>query len=188
MVSNITLGQYVPGKSFLHRMDARVKIVLIIAFIVLVFVGQNYPALGIVVVSVLGVMAFSNVPVKLYFKSLRMIIFVVILTAGLNLFYGRGEPLWQFGFMTITEAGITNAGAYMRKMALNGYILHVDLAPVRELVSLQRRCANNLNQVAVHANTFGVYPEEIAGLQRDYEKLWGQVSDVLMELSALVEK
>ena len=109
MVSNITLGQYVPGKSFLHRMDARVKIVLIIAFIVLVFVGQNYPALGIVVVSVLGVMAFSNVPVKLYFKSLRMIIFVVILTAGLNLFYGRGEPLWQFGFMTITEAGITNA-------------------------------------------------------------------------------
>ena len=88
----------------------------------------------------------------------------------------------------MAEAGITNAGAYMRKMALNGYILHVDLAPVKELVSLQRRCANNLNQVAVHANTFGVYPEEIAGLQRDYEKLWGQVSDVLMELSALVEK
>ena len=69
----------------------------------------------------------------------------------------------------MAEAGITNAGAYIRKMALNGYILHVDLAPVRELVSLQRRCANNLNQVAVHANTFGVYPEEIAGLQRDYE-------------------
>ena len=88
----------------------------------------------------------------------------------------------------MAEAGITNAGAYMRKMALNGYILHVDLAPVRELVSLQRRCANNLNQVAVHANTFGVYPEEIAGLQRDYEKLWGRVSDVLTELSALVEK
>ena len=88
----------------------------------------------------------------------------------------------------MAEAGITNAGAYMRKMALNGYILHVDLAPVKELVSLQRRCANNLNQVAVHANTFGVYPEEIAGLQRDYEKLWGRVSDVLTELSALVEK
>lgn len=87
----------------------------------------------------------------------------------------------------MAEAGITNAGAYMRKMALNGYILHVDLAPVKELVSLQRRCANNLNQVAVHANTFGVYPEEIAGLQRDYEKLWGRVSDVLTELSALVE-
>lgn len=69
----------------------------------------------------------------------------------------------NFDKRRMAEAGITNVGAYMRKMALNGYILHVDLAPVKELVSLQRRCANNLNQVAVHANTFGVYPEEIAG-------------------------
>ena len=88
----------------------------------------------------------------------------------------------------MAETGIINARVYMRKMALNGYILHVDLTPARELVSLQRRCTNNLNQVAVHANTLGLYPEEIAGLQRDYEKLWGRVSDVLMELSALVEK
>ena len=58
----------------------------------------------------------------------------------------------------MAEAGITNAGAYMRKMDLNGYILHVDFAQVKELVSLQRRCANNLNQVGVHANTFGRVP------------------------------
>lgn len=88
----------------------------------------------------------------------------------------------------MAEAGISNTGAYVRKMALNGYILHVDLAPVKELVSLQRRCSNNLNQVAVHANTYGVYPEEIDSLRRDYEKLWGQVSEVLRELSALVAK
>lgn len=88
----------------------------------------------------------------------------------------------------MSETGIHNAGAYMRKMALNGYILHVDLAPVRELVSLQRRCANNLNQVAIHANTYGVYPEEIAGLQKDYTTLWGRVSDVLEQLAAIVER
>lgn len=88
----------------------------------------------------------------------------------------------------MAEAGISNAGAFIRKMALNGYILHVDLAPVKELVTLQRRCANNLNQVAVHANTYGVYPEEITGLQRDYEKLWSRVSEVLRELSELVQK
>ena len=76
----------------------------------------------------------------------------------------------------MTEAGISNAGAYVRKMALNGYILHIDLTPVKELISLQRRCSNNLNQVAVHAHTYGVYPEEIDGLKRDYEKLWGEVS------------
>ena len=73
----------------------------------------------------------------------------------------------------MAEAGIRNMGAYMRKMALSGYVLHVDLSPVRELVSLQRRCSNNLNQVAIQANTYGaIYPEELAALQRDYAALW----------------
>ena len=87
----------------------------------------------------------------------------------------------------MAESGIRNMGAYMRKMALNGYVLHVDLSPVRELVSLQRRCSNNLNQVAIQANTYGgIYPEEIAALQRDYAALWGPLSDLLKKLSALV--
>ena len=89
----------------------------------------------------------------------------------------------------MAEAGVRNMGAFVRKMALNGYVLHVDLSDVRELVSLQRRCANNLNQVAIQANTYGgIYPEEITALQRDYEKLWGEVSKVLRELSELVQK
>ena len=88
----------------------------------------------------------------------------------------------------MAEAGVRNLGAYVRKMALNGYVLHVDLSPVRELVSLQRRCSNNLNQVAIQANTYGgIYPEEIKGLQRDYEKLWRPLSDLLEKLSAVVE-
>lgn len=86
------------------------------------------------------------------------------------------------------EAGIRNMGVYMRKMALNGYVLHVDLSPVRELVSLQRRCSNNLNQVAIQANTYGgIYPEEIAALKKDYEALWGPLSDLLKNLAAVVE-
>ena len=88
----------------------------------------------------------------------------------------------------MAEAGISNMGAYMRKMALNGYVLHVDLSDIRELVALQRRCANNLNQVAIHVNTYGgIYPEEIKALQRDYETLWEPLSDLLKKLSAVVE-
>ena len=87
----------------------------------------------------------------------------------------------------MAEAGIQNMGAYMRKMALNGYVLHVDLADVRELVSLQRRCANNLNQVAIHANTYGIYPSEISALQKDYADLWGPLSDLIKKLSEVVE-
>lgn len=86
------------------------------------------------------------------------------------------------------QTGIHNMSAYVRKMALNGYVLQVDLSPVRELVSLQRRCANNLNQVAIHVNTYGgIYPDEIKALQRDYADLWGPLSDLLKKLSAVVE-
>ena len=86
----------------------------------------------------------------------------------------------------MAQAGVRNLSAYIRKMALSGYILHVDLAPVQELVSLQRRCANNLNQVAIHAYTYGVYPEEIKALQKDYAELWGPLSELLEKLAAVV--
>ena len=70
--------------------------------------------------------------------------------------------------------------------AIQGYVLHVDLSDIRELVSLQRRCANNLNQVAIQANTYGgIYPEEIAQLQKDYAALWEPLSDLLKKLSAV---
>ena len=83
----------------------------------------------------------------------------------------------------MADVGIRNLSAYMRKMALNGYVLHVDLAPVKEIVSLQRRCANNLNQIAVRVNTCGgVYPEEIKTLQKDYADLWGPLSELLEKL------
>jgi hypothetical protein len=55
-------------------------------------------------------------------------------------------------------------------------------------VSLQRRCANNLNQVAIQANTYGgIYPEEITQLQKDYADLWKPLSELLKKLSAVVE-
>lgn len=87
----------------------------------------------------------------------------------------------------MAEAGVHNMGAYVRRMALNGYVLHVDLSPVKELVSLQRRCSNNLNQVAVTANTYGgIYPDDIKRLQQDYADLWEPLSDLLKKLSEIV--
>ena len=85
------------------------------------------------------------------------------------------------------QTGIRNMSAYIRKMALGGYVLHVDLEPVKEFVSLQRRCANNLNQAAIHANSYGgLYPDEMKRLQKDYADLWEPLSDLLAQLSAIV--
>ena len=87
----------------------------------------------------------------------------------------------------MAAAGIRHMSAYIRQMALGGHVLHVDLEPVKELVSLQRRWANNLNQAAIHANSYrGLYPDELKRLQKDYADLWGPLSDLLQKLSEVV--
>lgn len=96
------------------------------------------------------------------------------------------EEEYNIVMQRMEEAGTQNVSAYIRKMVLNGYVLNVDISPVRELVSLLRRCSNNLNQVAVHANTYGIYEHEVKGLQRDYAELWGSISGVLEQLAAVV--
>ena len=66
--------------------------------------------------------------------------------------------------------------------------LHVMVTPEEQaLIGLQRRCANNLNQVAIHVNTYGgIYPDEIKALQRDYADLWGPLFELLKKLSKIV--
>ena len=88
----------------------------------------------------------------------------------------------------MTEAGTANMSAFIRKMALNGYVIHVDLSPVKELVSLQRRCSNNLNQVAVNVNTYGgIYQQELTVLQKDYAALWKPLSELIKQLTEIVK-
>lgn len=110
MMKDITLGQYFPGQSLLHKLDPRVKIALTALFIVFIFIAQNFYALGIVVLLLFSVLLLSGVPLKQYFKSLKAVIFVVSFTSLLNLFYGTGTPLVTlFGFIKITANGISSA-------------------------------------------------------------------------------
>jgi len=85
------------------------------------------------------------------------------------------------------ELGCCNRGAFIRKMAMDGYAIKVDLAPAKELVSLQRRCVNNLAQIAKHAQTYNAYEAEITELQKGYAGLWEQYSKLLKHLAKLIE-
>ncbi len=109
MVRDITLGQFIPGKSVVHRLDPRVKLALTFAFIIFIFVASNFESLLLMVAMIFTILLLSGVPLMQYFKSLKAIIFVVLFTSVLNLFYGTGEPVWSFGFMQITRNGIVNA-------------------------------------------------------------------------------
>lgn len=106
---DVTLGQYFPSDSVIHKMDPRTKILSLILIIVLIFCTFNYFSLLLMVAFTLLTITLSKVPLKLYFKSLKVIIIVVIITSLLNLFYGSGEPLVQFWVFKITVAGINNA-------------------------------------------------------------------------------
>ena len=83
-------------------------------------------------------------------------------------------------------AGIRNLRAYMLKMALDGYVLQLDLSEVREMVSLLRNATNNLNQIARRVGeTRSVYEADIQDLRRHYDRLWEQAGKVLGQLSKL---
>lgn len=109
MISDVTLGQYFPAKSFLHRTDPRLKICLTIFLIVLVFVARNFFSLGFVMLCIAAAMAMSKIPFRMYLKSLKPIVILIVFTAVLNAFYGTGEPLLQLGFLKITRNGILNS-------------------------------------------------------------------------------
>ena len=84
------------------------------------------------------------------------------------------------------EVGICNQGAYLRKMALDGYCINLDLRDVKELVLLLRRCSNNLNQYAKRANETGsIYQADIQDLQERLDGIWSDVKEVLVHLASI---
>ena len=86
----------------------------------------------------------------------------------------------------MARMGVTGMGAYMRKMAIDGFFINLDLSGVKELVSLLRRCSNNLNQYAKKANSTGcIYAADIEDLQIRLEKIWEVTSDILRELAGI---
>lgn len=84
------------------------------------------------------------------------------------------------------ELGIRSMGAYLRKMALDGYCINLELSDVKELVSLLRRCSNNLNQYAKRANETGsIYQADIQDLQERLDSIWTDMKEVLVHLSSI---
>ena len=84
------------------------------------------------------------------------------------------------------EIGVRSLGAYLRKMALDGYCINLDLRDVKEFVSLLRRCSNNLNQYAKRANETGsIYEADINDLQERLEEIWTDMKEVLVRLASI---
>ncbi len=117
MLKNITMGQYYPVDSLVHRLDPRVKIVLTIAFIVAVFMVHSLVGYAVVLGFVYLVARLSSVPFKMLTKGLKPLRFILVLTFALNLFFaGDGNTLVQLWVIRITDTGLSQAAHYTLRL------------------------------------------------------------------------
>ena len=110
-MKSISLGQYYAVDSLIHRLDPRVKIVIAMLYIVIVFLCSNIASMALLLLSAFAIVLASNIPVKIVIKSVKPILFIIAFTALINVFWteGEGDPLIDLGFVTIYQEGIVNA-------------------------------------------------------------------------------
>ena len=111
MISDITLGQFFPGYSPIHRLDPRTKIILATLFIIAVFVAVNPVSFLLLTVLTLVLIDISRISFKVIWKSIKPIVFILLFTALINIFMTKGEgtPLLSFWIINIYEEGIARA-------------------------------------------------------------------------------
>jgi len=107
VLQDITLGQYYPGNSFIHRLDPRTKIIFTLLFIAAIFTADSAISYGVVVAATLAIIAVSRLSWVMVFKSLKPLAFIIVLTLLLHLFMGKGtNVIWSWSFISVTQEGL----------------------------------------------------------------------------------
>ena len=118
MLKDVTLGQFFPGDTIVHRLDARTKLILVIVYIVGLFQAVGWVSYGAVTLATAACMWLSHISAKNIFKGLKPMLFIIVLTALLNIFYTDGTPIIP-GWV-ITWEGIARAV----QMILRSELIH----------------------------------------------------------------
>ena len=109
MLKDITLGQYFPGNSPIHRMDPRTKLLALILYIVTIFIADGLIPYVICAAGLVAVIRISRIPLKLILKSLKPIVIIIIFTGALNILYTPGTELFRLWIFRVTVEGIRTA-------------------------------------------------------------------------------
>ena len=118
MLNNITMGQYYPVDSKVHRLDPRIKLILTIVFIVAVFLAKTFVGYALLLIFVYCAARMANVPFKMLLRGLKPLRLILILTFLLNLFFTTGETVWvEFWIIRITKEGFLQALFYSLRLA-----------------------------------------------------------------------
>lgn len=109
MLTDITLGQYFPGHSFIHRLDPRTKLVCTLIFITSIFLAETYTAYGVLTAFAAATVALSGIPLRMIIKSLRPLWLIIALTVLIHLATTPGTVIYSLGPLTITQEGAKQA-------------------------------------------------------------------------------
>jgi energy-coupling factor transport system permease protein len=118
MFKDITLGQYFPENSLLHRLDARVKMILSFAFLIVIFMLKTYLQYGILMATIFVLIMLSKVPLSLYLKSLKPMVILIIFTGVINMLMTDGRVLYRLWVFTITYEGVQMAAQMLLRIVL----------------------------------------------------------------------
>ena len=134
MLKDITLGQYFPGNTLAHRLDPRVKIVLVIIYVVGLFSANFLLSYGIMVMMLALAISVSKVKMKALLNGLRPILIIVILTALLNLFYTPGEEIFSWWVISVTKEGVVRAALMVLRIVMlimGTFLLTYTTSPIK---------------------------------------------------------
>ena len=111
MLKDITLGQYFPGNSVVHRLDPRTKLIMLVVYIVALFCAVNWISYAVMFVFLAATIYISKIPVKSIVRGMKPLVLILVFTGVLNLFFtvGEGEPLVDFWVITVYAEGVVRA-------------------------------------------------------------------------------
>ena len=142
MLKDITLGQYFPGDSVIHRMDPRMKLILTIAYIVAVFMVSNLPGYLLALAFLYLVVRLSGVSFRFLVRGVKPLRFIILFTFVLNLFFVQGEtPVFSLGFYTLTVEALQNALFFALRLVflvMGTSVLTLTTSPVQLTDGLER--------------------------------------------------
>ena len=119
MLKDVTFGQYYPVKSFVHNLDPRFKLLYLIAYIVMIFVARSFYSLALCAILLLITIIAARVPFGSVLRSVKGILFLLLFTSVLNIFFHGGEHvLWRWGILKITTEGLIFAAFLMIRLFL----------------------------------------------------------------------
>lgn len=157
MLSDIIIGQYFPGNSFLYKLDPRTKILQLLALISIIFMMHSFSAYSLLIAFTAFIIILSRLPIIMLLKSIKPLLWIIVFTILIHLISTPGITVWTIGFLSITQEGIAQAALISSRL-----ILLIVLSSILTLTTSPLALTDGLESLLNPLKKFGVPAHELA--------------------------